>query len=120
MDSAVANFLGACQFIFMAHYNRLFPPERRFTLEQIITFFSYISLLGLMNFHVFHISSFSTTGCMTNQILESFILTSKENYAYSSHDLKHVTSTFDTKDFFENQADIFFFRIVDRVATYRL
>ena len=57
---------------------------------------------------------------MTNQMLESFILTSKDNYAYSSQDLKQVTNTFDAKDYFENHADIFFFRIVDRVATYRL
>lgn len=27
---------------------------------------------------------------------------------------------FNTTDFFENHADIFYFRIVDRVATYRL
>lgn len=53
-------------------------------------------------------------------MLESFILTSKDNYAYSFKDLKQVANTFDAKDYFENHADIFFFRIVDRVATYRL
>lgn len=43
-------------------------------------FLSYIFLLGLLNFHIFHISSFSTTSCMANQMIESFVHTNKYVY----------------------------------------
>jgi hypothetical protein len=81
-------------------------------------FLSYISLLGLLNFHVFHISSFSTTHCMANQMLESFVLTQRD--LYPSHDIKTILSKFDREAFFKDHADIFYLRIVDRGATYGL
>jgi amino acid permease len=70
--------LGSVQFAIMAIYCRAVKTERRFQIEQLIMFLSYICLLGLMNFHIFHISSFSTTSCMADQMQESFILTSRD------------------------------------------
>jgi|LakMenEpi03Aug12_release.lakeMendotaPanAssembly.Ray.scaffolds.fasta_scaffold211350_1 hypothetical protein len=66
---------GQLQFTFFTIYNKICSPERRFQIEQILMFISYMLLLALFNFHVFHISNFSTTSCMSNQMLESFILT---------------------------------------------
>jgi hypothetical protein len=100
-------------------YNFKLTPERRFSIEQLLMFLSYISLLGLLNFHVFHISSFSTTHCMANQMLESFVLTQRDLYP-SSHDLKAILRNFDKTQFFQDHADIFYLRIVDRGATYGL
>ena len=53
-------------------------------------------------------------------MLESFVLTQKELYSTNNGDLSQTLKSFNKTEFFTEQADIFYFRIVDRVATYRL
>ena len=120
MDGLYYQVTGFIQFYLMYLYNYKLSPERRFSLEQLLMFFSYISLLGLLNFHVFHISSFSTTSCMANQMLESFVLTQRDLYPNHSSDLTPILRSFDKAKFFQEEADVFYFRIVDRGATYGL
>jgi len=93
-------------------YTSTFNAEKRFQIEQMIMFFCYILLLGVVNFHVFHISGFSTTSCMSQQMLTSF-----EGRGASPS--ASGTTSLNLTEFFTEDADIFYFRVVDQLTQGR-
>jgi len=66
----------------MMIYTKSVSPSTRFKLEQFLMFLSYICILGFLNFHLFHISSysFSLPNAMSHFMVESFVLTHRDKY----------------------------------------
>ena len=108
MFMAKHNVLTKTQLSVVGAYANFLQPITRLTIQQNIVVIYHIFLMALVYFHFYNINGIgSSVSCMSNEVINSVMI---NNATYRN--LKLTPSDVNMTQFFDENADLYIFRIV--------